>query len=175
MSNPKFRKNTANNEIANMTDDAKNFVGRFFGDVNKSSAAKQIVIGAGSGWITGFVTMKVGKMAAVALGGGIIVLQFAHQQGYITIDWNKINNKIDKATDKVEEAVTGQGPSMMDKAERFVDRKLNQAEDVLKKKQKRAKKWYASLIGDENGVRLNEMHVFAIAFAAGVAIGVGTA
>lgn len=63
--------------------------------------------------------MKVGKMAAIALGGGIILLQFAHQQGYITIDWNKINNKIDKATDKVEEAVTGQGPSFLDKVSLF--------------------------------------------------------
>lgn len=69
--------------------------------------------------VTGYVTMKVGKVAAVALGGGIILLQFAHQQGYITIDWNKINNKIDKATDKVEEAVTGQGPSLLDKVFHF--------------------------------------------------------
>lgn len=59
--------------------------------------------------------MKVGKAAAVAVGGGIILLQIANQQGYITIDWNKINKKVDKVTDKVEEAVTGQGPSWADK------------------------------------------------------------
>lgn len=64
---------------------------------------------------TGYITMKVGKAAAVAVGGGIILLQIANQQGYITIDWNKINKKVDKVTDKVEEAVTGQGPSWADK------------------------------------------------------------
>lgn len=64
---------------------------------------------------TGYVTMKVGKMAAVAVGGGIIILQVANQQGYIKIDWNKINKKIDKVSDKVEEAVTGEGPNWMDK------------------------------------------------------------
>lgn len=60
-------------------------------------------------------------------------------------------------------------------ADRFIDRKLNQAEDLLKQKQKKAKKWYSSLIGDENGACLNELHIFAISFAAGVAIGLGSA
>lgn len=60
-------------------------------------------------------------------------------------------------------------------ADRFVDRKLNQAEDILKKKQKSAKKWYSNMIGDSNGPKLNEFHIFIISFAAGVALGVGTA
>lgn len=60
-------------------------------------------------------------------------------------------------------------------ADRFIDRKLNQAENLLKNKQKKAKKWYSSLIGDEHGARLNELHIFAISFAAGVAIGIGCA
>lgn len=64
--------------------------------------------------------MKVGKMAAIAVGGGIILLQIANQQGYIQIDWNKINKKVDKVTDKVEEAVTGQGPSWADKVSKPV-------------------------------------------------------
>lgn len=60
-------------------------------------------------------------------------------------------------------------------ADRFVDRKLNQAEDILKKKQKSAKKWYSNMIGDANGPKLNEFHIFVISFAAGVALGIGTA
>lgn len=56
-------------------------------------------------------------------------------------------------------------------AERFVDRKLDQAESVLKRKQKKVKKWYSAFIGDENGARVNELHIFAIAFGAGVALG----
>lgn len=95
--------------------EAAGILDRFVGDVSKKSATKQILIGAGSGWATGYITMKVGKMAAIAVGGGIILLQVANQQGYIQIDWNKINKKVDKVTDKVEEAVTGQGPSWADK------------------------------------------------------------
>lgn len=66
--------------------------------------------------LTGFVTMKVGKVAAVAVGGGIIMLQIAAHQGYIRINWDKIQKKAEKITDKVEEKVTGEGPKLLDKA-----------------------------------------------------------
>lgn len=59
--------------------------------------------------------MKVGKAAALAIGGGVILIQIAHEQGLIKVDWNKVTRKIDSVQDKVEEAVTGQGPTWMDK------------------------------------------------------------
>lgn len=59
--------------------------------------------------------MKVGKVAALAVGGGIILIQVANQAGYIKINWKKINKNIDKISDKVEESVTGQPPNWMDK------------------------------------------------------------
>lgn len=60
-------------------------------------------------------------------------------------------------------------------AERFVDRKLDQAEGALKKNQKKAKKWYSALIGDENGPKINNLHIFLCAFTGGVAIGLASA
>lgn len=59
-------------------------------------------------------------------------------------------------------------------AERFVDRKLDQAESAMKKNQQKAKKWYSSLIGDEHGPKINNLHVFLFAFTGGVAIGLVT-
>lgn len=59
--------------------------------------------------------MKVGKVAAFAVGGGVIMLQIAANQGYININWDKIQRKADKLTDKVEEKLTGEGPKFMDK------------------------------------------------------------
>lgn len=60
-------------------------------------------------------------------------------------------------------------------AERFVDRKFDDAERLLKKQQKRGKKWYTNFIGDESGVKVNDFHIFACSFAAGVFIGFATA
>lgn len=65
--------------------------------------------------VTGFITMKVGKVAACAVGGGILLLQIAAHQGYVKINWDKIQSKAEKITDKMEEKITGEGPKFMDK------------------------------------------------------------
>jgi len=59
--------------------------------------------------------MRIGKITACAVGGGIIMLQIAAHQGYIKIDWDKIMRNAQEITDKVEEKVTGEGPNFMDK------------------------------------------------------------
>ncbi|XP_046481564.1 FUN14 domain-containing protein 1A isoform X3 [Neodiprion pinetum] len=111
-------KDDANKEIIDLKDvskEAKSMIEKILGDVSKTSATKQIVIGTASGWTTGFLTMKVGKVAAFALGGGIIILQIAAHKGYIKVNWDKIQKKAEKLSDKVEEKVTGEGPKFMDK------------------------------------------------------------
>lgn len=60
-------------------------------------------------------------------------------------------------------------------AERYVDRKLDQAETSLKKSQTTAIKWYSSLIGDESGPKINNLHIFLLGFTGGVAIGLASA
>ncbi|XP_015438517.1 PREDICTED: FUN14 domain-containing protein 2-like isoform X3 [Dufourea novaeangliae] len=118
MSLPTSKKNKEEANI-DISKEAKSIIDKILGDVSKKSATKQIVIGTTSGWVTGFMTMKVGKMAALAVGGGIIMLQIAAHQGYIKINWDKIQKKAEKITDKVEEQVTGEGPKFMDKVGRW--------------------------------------------------------
>lgn len=65
--------------------------------------------------ITGFASAKVGRWVAFTVGGAIILLEIANEQGVIKIDWNKLNQKADKIGDKVQEAVTGEGPKILDK------------------------------------------------------------
>lgn len=60
-------------------------------------------------------------------------------------------------------------------ADRFIDRKLDKAENMLNRGEKKAKKWYSRLIGDENGPRINDLHIFVTAFVGGVVLGVATA
>lgn len=171
----KSHKNANNAKVEKMTEDASKFLGGVVGDISSRSAYTQIAIGATSGWFTGFATMKIGKFAAFAIGGGIILMEIAHQEGFIEIDWSKITGKIDKVTDKVETAVTGQEKNWIEKTERFVDRKLDRAENLLKSKTKKAKKWYSKLIGDENGPKVNDLHIFLTAFVGGIALGVASA
>ncbi|PSN51026.1 hypothetical protein C0J52_07454 [Blattella germanica] len=176
MATPRNRRSNKEEEeelisVDEVARETKGLIDSILGDVGKSSAAKQLIIGSLSGWCTGFVTMKVGKVAALALGGGIILLQVAHHQGYIKVDWDKVYKQVDKVADKVEEKATGKGPNWMDKVERYVDRKIDKAEDVLAKRQRKVKRWYHSFVDDEEPYKLKEIHVFLLSFATGVAIG----
>lgn len=59
--------------------------------------------------------MKIGKVAAVGLGGGVILLHIASQKGYIDINWDKINKRVDKITDKIEKETTGKSADWFEK------------------------------------------------------------
>ncbi|XP_016904719.1 FUN14 domain-containing protein 1 isoform X7 [Apis cerana] len=111
----KKNKDNANKEELNISKHAESMIDKILRDVNKKSTTKQIIIGTTSGWLTGFITIKIGKITAFAVGGGIIMLQIAAHQGYIKINWDKIQKKAEKITDKVEETVTGEGPKFLDK------------------------------------------------------------
>lgn len=65
--------------------------------------------------MTGYLMMKVGKVAAVALGGGIILLQVANHNGYIKVNWDRLYKKVDEVGDTVEATATSKGPKLMDK------------------------------------------------------------
>lgn len=65
--------------------------------------------------VTGFISMKIGRVAAVGLGGSVILLHIASQKGYIDINWDKINKKVDKISDKIEKEATGRSPDWFEK------------------------------------------------------------
>ncbi|KDR16193.1 hypothetical protein L798_09609, partial [Zootermopsis nevadensis] len=170
-------------DISNGT---KGFIDKVLGDVGKSSAVKQLLLGSISGWCTGFITMKVGKLIAVVVGGSIILLQVANHQGYIKVDWDKVHKQVEKVEDKA----TGHSPKWMEKVrtmiyielismilhavERYVDHKLDKAEDTLKRSERKAKRWYHTFINGEKPYQVKEIHIFLAAFSAGVAIGIAS-
>ena len=55
--------------------DSENAVKRILKDLSKAPAPKQLAVGAGAGWLVGYLTMKVGKAAATAVGGSLLLLQ----------------------------------------------------------------------------------------------------
>merc|ERR1712018_432683 len=72
-------------------------------EASKAPAPKQIGIGAACGWVSGYVMMKVGKAAATAVGGSLILLQIAHYKGYITVDWNRVANDTSSFSDRMKD------------------------------------------------------------------------
>lgn len=60
--------------------------------------------------------MKVGKVAAVTVGGGIILLQVANHSGYVKINWDRIYRKVEDQVEKIEASSSKKGPKILDKA-----------------------------------------------------------
>lgn len=71
------------------------WVNELIRDLSNSSPGKQIAIGGVSGLCSGYVVGRIGKAAALALGGSLIILQVAHYQGLIQINWNHVQRSVE--------------------------------------------------------------------------------
>ena len=72
-------------------------------DASKMSVTNQTLIGGLSGWCFGLLFAKVGKIAAVTVGTSLLLLQVAHHQGYVNVNWKKLGenaHQIQKAVMK---------------------------------------------------------------------------
>ncbi|XP_055009975.1 FUN14 domain-containing protein 1 [Boleophthalmus pectinirostris] len=79
----------------------------------KYSVATQIAIGGVSGWCAGYLFQKVGKVAATAVGGGLLMLQIANNSGYIQVDWKRVEKDVNKAKKQLKKG-TNQASAELD-------------------------------------------------------------
>lgn len=87
----------------------------------KYSVATQLLVGGITGWCTGFIFQRVGKLAATAVGGGFFLLQFANHTGYIKVDWNRVEKDMKKAKEQLKIRKSDQLPTeVKSKAEELV-------------------------------------------------------
>ena len=83
--------------------------------------ATQLLVGGITGWCTGFIFQRVGKLAATAVGGGFFLLQFANHTGYIKVDWNRVKKDMKKAKEQLKIRESAQLPTeVKSKAEELV-------------------------------------------------------
>lgn len=92
----------------------------FFKDATKASPAKQLTIGGVSGWCAGFVFTKAGKVAAMAIGGSLLIFQIAQHQGYIKVNWSRLNKDLQQAQNELARRTDGKLPRLIEQAQKFV-------------------------------------------------------
>lgn len=101
-------------------DGAENWLKNFVNDLAKASTAKQITVGGVSGWLAGYMSVKVGKVAAVSVGGSLLLIQLASHQGYIKVNWSKVNKQMEKAKKEIEKEAQKKLPRVLDEVQRFI-------------------------------------------------------
>lgn len=77
----------------------------FMHDLTQQPVTKQVAVGGLSGWVVGYLSMKVGKVAATVVGGSLLIMQLAAHKGYIKVDWNKVNRELEKNAKKLKQEV----------------------------------------------------------------------
>uniref|UniRef100_G4VTA1 Putative fun14 domain containing n=1 Tax=Schistosoma mansoni TaxID=6183 RepID=G4VTA1_SCHMA len=65
-------------------------------DIKSRPHRQQVIIGVGSGLLAGYIFAKIGRAAALLLGGSLIALQCAVQQDVIHINWRKVERAGDR-------------------------------------------------------------------------------
>ncbi|RNA32334.1 FUN14 domain-containing 1-like [Brachionus plicatilis] len=98
------------------------FIRNSINEIKEMSTLNQVFVGGSAGLATGYVTSKVGRMAAFTVGSSLIMLQLAQHFGYIEIKWGKKSSKIKdlkkKAIEVAEETGLLDSNSQNEKLER---------------------------------------------------------
>lgn len=116
---PLFTRGNRSEDVEIIDDESRAVVQRLFGDLSKSSVAKQLAVGCVSGWCSGYLFIKVGKVASLAVGGGLLILQVAHHQGWVSVHWGTVDKSVKKAKDKFSQSKFN-SQEVLEKVEIFV-------------------------------------------------------
>ncbi|XP_069104009.1 FUN14 domain-containing protein 1-like isoform X1 [Argopecten irradians] len=95
------------------------WIQKMLGDISKQSAAKQVVIGGASGWVSGYLFVKVGKIAAMTLGTTILLVQIAQYKGYIQINWKKVQKEMNMAKKQMSKEISKKYPHYSENIQTF--------------------------------------------------------
>lgn len=70
--------------------------------ISRNRPSRNLVLGTATGWLAGAGAVKVGKIAAFGLGGGILLLHFACEWGYIHVNWERVKEAGRQSQDAVD-------------------------------------------------------------------------
>ncbi|XP_045477455.1 FUN14 domain-containing protein 1-like [Harmonia axyridis] len=74
--------------------EAKAALNRLGNNLKANTFPKQMGLGTSTGILAGFLSMKVGRLSALAVGGGIILYEIAHHNKIVTKDLESISKQI---------------------------------------------------------------------------------
>ncbi|KAL8625004.1 hypothetical protein ACOMHN_012013 [Nucella lapillus] len=97
---------------------------RLLGDITRQSAAKQFGVGSATGVISGWLFVKVGKVAAATLGTTVLLIQVAQHQGYIQINWDRVRSTVRQAERGVQRSANRHYPTFVRNFREFIQQNL---------------------------------------------------
>ena len=87
--------------------------------LKNSSNEKQIAVGAAAGFVVGYVSGKLGRSVFKTIGLTVLLMHVCEKQGYLTIDWDKINEDTVNLTSNIKNRADSSSKSWISGAKRF--------------------------------------------------------
>lgn len=94
------------------------------GNVSRETALKQAGIGAATGMLSGFLFVKVGRVAAATIGSTVLLIQIAQHQGYVQINWDKVRRTSQAAERELRRVANSQMPGVFENFRVFLQENL---------------------------------------------------
>ncbi|CAG2257852.1 FUNDC1 [Mytilus edulis] len=147
----------------------KTWVQKAFGDISKRSAAQQITIGGVSGWVSGFLFIKVTKAVVVTMGLSLVLIQvivFYRCTGFVFVRFGKVAAGTLGVSLLLLQVAQHQGYIKINY--KAIQSEIKKTKDVINKE---ANRHYPGVV--ENAKRFLQKNMFlAGGFAGGFLIGV---
>lgn len=86
----------------------------------KIFSATQIAMGGVTGWCAGVLFQKVGKLAALAVSGGFLLLHIANHSGCVQTAWKRVEKDVNKAK-KMKKGANKEAPEINTTSEEAIE------------------------------------------------------
>lgn len=63
-----------------------------------------LALGALSGFCTGIICHRIGKVVAISFTGGIFIIRIMEQTGYLKVNWDKLTKDYDQCKRKLNDS-----------------------------------------------------------------------
>lgn len=91
----------------------------YLDELKSSSPGKQIAIGGASGFVVGFLSGKLGRSVVRTVGLTLFLVHLGERQGYIQVDWDRINRDTNNVSRNIKDRVDTSAKSWISTVKTF--------------------------------------------------------
>ena len=84
-----------------------------------ASPGKQIAVGGAAGFVLGFLSGKLGRSVVRTIGLTLFLVHVGERQGYIRVDWDRINKDTNDVSKNIKDRVDSSAQSWITGVKRF--------------------------------------------------------
>ena len=91
--------------IPHNTHETLSMIEAYLIQLQEESPGKQVAVGGATGFVVGYISGKLGRSIIRTIGLTLLLIHIGERQGYIYVDWSKLNNDSAGLRQKIKDQV----------------------------------------------------------------------